>query len=178
MFFTGSFVGPVIIRPRESVLTAVEKKRSGRGASAVVASTLNVKFGDSSWAAAVPEVAVVLSRCATVNQLDWLFAKTWMTSGVKKTPANKTRDVLITLTRFIPPRVLCASTKRLHSCYFWGPATRGSHRSFKVESQLQSEEAAPCLSNNRSTKLASQFRIDFAANSNCRRTSNFHPRAQ
>ena len=76
IFFTGSFVGPVIIRPRESVLTAVEKKRSARGASAVVASTLNVKFGESSWVVAVPELAVVLLRCATVNQLDWLFATT------------------------------------------------------------------------------------------------------
>ena len=76
IFFTGSFVGPAIIRPRESVLTAVEKKRSARGASAVVASTLNVKFGERSWVVGVPELAVVLPRCATVNESDWLSATT------------------------------------------------------------------------------------------------------
>ena len=36
MFFTGSLLGPVMILPLESVLTAVVKKRNANGASALV----------------------------------------------------------------------------------------------------------------------------------------------
>ncbi len=39
MFFTGSLCGPVMMRPRESVLTAVVKKRSSKGASGGVSKT-------------------------------------------------------------------------------------------------------------------------------------------
>ena len=74
MFFTGSFVGPVMIRPRESVLTAVEKKRSGRGASLVVASTSNVKLPDNCRVVAASALGDVLPWGEAANRFDWLFA--------------------------------------------------------------------------------------------------------
>jgi hypothetical protein len=36
-----------------------------------------------------------LPRCETFNESDWLSDTTLMCSGDKKTPAKKTRDVLI-----------------------------------------------------------------------------------
>src|SRR5262245_16621514 len=74
MFFTWSFVGPVMIRPRESVLTAVEKKRSGRGASDVVASTSNVKLSDNWRTVAPSKLGNVSDWGGAANRLDWLFA--------------------------------------------------------------------------------------------------------
>lgn len=74
MFFTGSLVGPVMIRPRESVLTAVEKKRSGRGASAVVASTSNVKASDNCRVVAASKLGDVVPWGEAENRFDWLLA--------------------------------------------------------------------------------------------------------
>ena len=39
IFFTGSLFGPVMMRPRESVFTAVSKRRNGSGASPLVVIT-------------------------------------------------------------------------------------------------------------------------------------------
>src|SRR5262249_19418151 len=50
-FFTVSLVGPVMMRPRESVLTAVVKKRRLKGASGCGSRILRSKGADSvAWA--------------------------------------------------------------------------------------------------------------------------------
>src|SRR5512140_218199 len=84
IFFTGSFVGPVMIHPRESVLTAVEKKRSGRGASRVVASTSKVKAPDNCRVVAPPEPADVSPWDEGANRSDSLFAMNWTTVGARR----------------------------------------------------------------------------------------------
>src|SRR5215212_7319442 len=49
MFLTGSLVGPVMIRPRESVLTAVSKNRSSKGASGGVSKIFRWKASEKVW---------------------------------------------------------------------------------------------------------------------------------
>src|ERR1051325_3700959 len=46
---TGSLVGPVMIRPRESVLTAVSKNRSSKGASGGVSKIFRWKASEKVW---------------------------------------------------------------------------------------------------------------------------------
>src|SRR4051812_6576469 len=46
---TGSLVGPVMMRPRESVLTAVSKKRSSKGASGGVSRIFRWKASEKVW---------------------------------------------------------------------------------------------------------------------------------
>src|SRR3954462_8290192 len=49
IFLTGSLVGPVMMRPRESVLTAVSKKRSSKGASGGVSRIFRWKASEKVW---------------------------------------------------------------------------------------------------------------------------------
>jgi len=49
MFLTGSLFGPVMIRPRESVLTAVVKIRRGSGDSPDGERIFRSNVADSSW---------------------------------------------------------------------------------------------------------------------------------
>jgi hypothetical protein len=49
MFLTGSLVGPVMIRPLESVLTAVVKNLSWKGASGGVSKILRSKGAEKVW---------------------------------------------------------------------------------------------------------------------------------